>query len=228
MDSNLMSQITHREAHRLINFKADQALDANTGSILETHLNGCPECRGYASELDELENLLRKMKHGFDLRPTPLHLDHIQYRSKESTFGFPINVMVTRITTMVVAFIAVAIVGWQFFSASIASPAAPYTAIPIPTPSTYLTATQVNVLFRNCGYLSYQVKTDDTLNGIARQFSVPVKMIMELNGIKDENINPSMQIKIPVCDHTPTVTIDAPNSTITITPQFEPNTPTPG
>ena len=136
--------------------------------------------------------------------------------------------MVTRITTIVVAFIAVIIVGWQFFSASMASPAAPYTAIPIPTPSTYLTATQVNILFRNCSYLSYRVQAGDTLDGIARQFSVSRKMIMELNGIKDENINPSMEIKIPVCDHTPTVTIDTPNSTITITPQFEPNTPTPG
>ena len=111
-----MSQITHEEARRLINFNADQSLDANTGSILDAHLNGCTECRKYASELDELENLLRKMKHSLDLRPAPLHLDQIMHRSKGISFRFLNNTMVTRITTIVAAFIAVAIVTWQFLS----------------------------------------------------------------------------------------------------------------
>jgi hypothetical protein len=223
-----MSQITHEEVRRLINIRADLSLDANTGSILDAHLNKCIECKRYASELDDLEILLRKMNRSLNLRPTPLRLDQITHRSRDTAFGFLKNTMVTRIVTIVTAFIAVAIVTWQFFSASVASPTIPYTAIPIPTPSTSLTSTKSNILFLNCGYLSYQVQEGDTLDDIALRFSIPKETIMDFNEIKEENINPAMQIRIPICDHTPTVTIDTPNSTITITPQFEPITPTPG
>jgi len=223
-----MSQITHEEARRLINFNADQSLDANTGSILDAHLNGCAECRRYASELDELENLLRKMNHSLNLRPTPLNLGQIMHRSKDTALGVLNNIMVTRIETTVAAFLIVAIVTWQFLSANVVSPTMPYTAIPIPTPSTYLTSTNANTLFLNCGYLSYQVQAGDTLDGIALRFSVSKEAIMDFNGMKEENINPAMQIRIPACEHTPTVTIDTPNSTVTITPQFESITPTPG
>jgi hypothetical protein len=228
MENDPMSQITHEEAHRLINFKADQSLDADTGPILESHLNGCVECKRYASELDELENLLRKMKRSLNLRPTPLYFDQVSHQSKGTVFGFLNNVLVTRITTMVAGFIVLAVAAWQFLSANVVSPTTPYTAIPIPTPSTYLTSTNANILFLNCGYFSYQVQAGDTLDSLALRFSIPKETIMDFNGMKEENINPAMQIRIPTCEHTPTVTIDATNSTITITPQFEPITPTPG
>jgi LysM repeat protein len=74
----------------------------------------------------------------------------------------------------------------------------------------------------------YQVQAGDTLDGIALQFSVPKETIMEFNGMKGEIIGPAMQIRIPICDHTPTATINTPTTTITITPQFEPITVTPG
>jgi hypothetical protein len=177
--------------------------------------------------IDDLENLLKKMKHSLNLSPTPLRLDQITHRSRNTIFGFLNNVVVTRIATMSAAFIAVAVVTWQFFSASIASPATLYTAIPVPTPSAYLTSTHANILFLNCGYLFYQVQAGDTLDGIALLFSIPKKAIMDFNGMKKENINPAMQIRIPACHHPATVTIDTSNSTITITLQFEPLTPTP-
>jgi LysM repeat protein len=229
MEDNLMSPISHEEARRLINFNADQPLDAKTGFVLDIHLNGCMECRRYASELNELENLLRKMKPGLNLRPAPLHLDQIMHQSKGTAFGFLNNVLVTRITTITAAFITVAIVTWQILSASSASPVIPYTAIPVPTPSTYfITSTNTDIMLLNCDYVPYQTQAGDTMDSIALQFSVSKETIMDFNEMKEEEIKPSMQIRIPTCSRTPTVTSEILNSTITITPQFEPITLTPG
>ncbi len=221
-----MSQITHDEARRLINLNVDQVLDANTCSILDTHLNKCAECRGYASELDKVENVLRKMKHGWDPRRVPLQLDQIISRSKNTGFGFANNVTITKMAMMVLTIIIVVALGtWQFSIVSAPSPTASYTVIPIPTPSTFLTSTKVTI---NCDYVPYQVQAGDTLDSIASQFSVTKEMIMDFNGMQEDQIDPSMQIRIPLCNHTPTVTINTPNTTITISPQFEPITPTPG
>jgi hypothetical protein len=226
MENNPMSQITHEQARRLINFNIDQALDANTLSMLNAHLNGCAGCRNYASELGEVESILRKTKHRWDLRPTPLHPVQIMSRSKNKSFGFANNLTIVRTATMVLAVIAAAIGAWQFSMVNIASPITPSAAIPIPTPSTYLTS--ANGMLRNCDYVLYQVQAGDTMNGIASQFSVPKETIMEFNGMKNEKIEPPMQIRIPTCDHTPTATINTPITTITITPQFETITVTPG
>jgi hypothetical protein len=224
-----MSPISHEEARRLINFNADQSLDAKTGYILEIHLNGCLECRKYAGELDELENLLRKMKPGLNLRPAPLHLDQIMHRSKGSAFGFLNHILVTRITAITVAFFSVAIVTWQFLNVGNASPATLYAIIPIPTPSTYfITSTNTGMMLLNCDYVPYQTQVGDTMNSIALQFSVSKETIMDFNGMKEEEIKPSMQLRIPRCRRIPTKTSEVVNSTITITPQFEPITLTPG
>ena len=226
MENNPLSQITHEQARRLTNFNIDQALDANTLSILNAHLNGCAECRTYAGELGDVENILRKMKHRWDLRPTPLHLDQIMGRSKNKAFGFANGITIVRTATMVLAVIAVVLGAWQFSMVNVASPTAPSAVIPIPTPSTYLTS--ANAMLRNCDYVLYQVQAGDTLDGIASQFSVPKGTIMDFNGVKAEKIYTSMQLRIPICDHTPTATINTPTTTTTITPQFEPITVTPG
>jgi LysM repeat protein len=227
MENSLMPQITHEEARRLIDFNADQSLDTTTGSILDAHLNGCTECRRYACELNQLENLLRKMKQNFHMRPTPLQLDQIKHRSEGAAFLD--SIMVTRIVPLVAALIAVTIVTWQFLSTNTVSPAIPYTAIPIPTPSTYfVTSTNTNFMLLNCDYVVYQIQAGDTWDNIALQFSVPKETIMEFNGMKEEEIKPATQLKIPACNHTPTVTTEGSDSTVTITPQYEPITPTPG
>jgi spore germination protein YaaH len=74
----------------------------------------------------------------------------------------------------------------------------------------------------------YQIREGDTLESIAEQFSVPKNMIMEFNDMQEEGMQPPMLVRIPLCARTPTITIYPPNTTITITPQFEPITPTPG
>jgi len=127
---------------------------------------------------------------------------------------------------MILTIIALVIGSWQFSIIGVSSPTATYTAIPIPTPSTYLTS--VNEMLLGCENIEYQVQAGDTLDIIALQFSVTKESIMDFNHMQEENIQPSMQIRIPTCTQTPTITIYPPNTTITITPQFEPITSTPG
>lgn len=221
-----MTQISHEEARSLINLNADQALDADRYSILNTHLNNCAECRSYASELNEVEIVLRGLSQKLDRRSASPGLDQILAQSKSPLFGFSNNITATSMATMVLAVIAVVIGVWQFSIFGAPSPVSTYTAIPIPTPSTHLTSTNATLL--NCEHVVYQAHEGDTLEGIAAQFSIPKDMIMKFNKMQEEKIQPSMLIRIPLCARTPTITIYPPNTTITITPQFEPITPTPG
>ncbi|MBI5354443.1 MAG: LysM peptidoglycan-binding domain-containing protein [Chloroflexi bacterium] len=221
-----MTQISHEEARSLINFNADQALDADKHSILNAHLNNCTECKSYASELSEVENILHKLNPTLDRHPTPMNLDRILGGSKNAAIGFANSFTVTKMAMMILAVIAVVIGSWQFSIIGVSSPTATYTAIPIPTPSTYLTS--VNEIFLDCEFIEYQVQAGDTLDIIALQFSVTKELIMDFNHMQEENIQPSMHIRIPTCAQTPTITIYPPNTTITITPQFEPITSTPG
>ena len=226
MENNHLSPITHAEARRLINFNSDQVLDVGSYSILNAHLNACVECRSYASELDEVENILRTLKQKWNQHPAPLHIVQIKSQNKNVSFGLAKNLTMTSMTMMVLAVIVMSIGIWQFSILNSALPATPLMAIPIPTPSTYLTSAKATIL--NCDYVPYQVQANDTLDNIALQFSVPKETIMDLNGMKEEKIEPGTQLSIPLCNHTPTVTINAPNTTITISPQFEPITLTPG
>lgn len=221
-----MTQITHAEAQRLINFNADQPLDASTYRILDTHLNDCAECRNYAHQLNEVENILRKIKDQWNSQSTPLPLISVTHQNTQTNPGFSRGVVATRMVMMVLTIvIMMATVTWRYSIPNSASPTAPQMAIPIPTPSTHLTSTKVTTL--NCVYMSYQVRSNDTLNSIAAQFSIPKETIMKLNGLSEEKIETGMQIRIPICDHTPTVPSDAPNTIITTSPQIEPITQTP-
>jgi hypothetical protein len=51
---------------------------------------------------------------------------------------------------------------------------------------------------------------------------------MQFNDMELETLYPSDQIRIPLCNSTATGTFNAPTGTITITPQFEQHTSTPG
>lgn len=219
-----MSQITHTEAHWLINFNADQPLDTGTRLILDAHLNDCAACRRYARQLGEVENILQKIKSRWELQPVPLF--STTHQGKKTSLAFSRSPLATRITMMVLTILIMAVtVTWRYSMPSMTFPTTAQMAIPIPTPSTSLTSTKAMTL--NCVYMSYQVQSGDTWNSIALQFSIPKETIMKLNGIREEKIESGTQIKIPACDHTPTVPSDAPSTIITTSPQFDPITETP-
>jgi hypothetical protein len=96
--------------------------------------------------------------------------------------------------------------------------------LPIPTPSIQYTAT--NSLALHCQEILYTVQENDTLQSIAEEHGTSKELIMQVNNLNTEVIQPGLELLVPVCESTPTSTIYPP--TFTITPILEPITYTPG
>jgi hypothetical protein len=208
-------QITHQEARRLIQFHADESLNAQEKTVLFAHLKGCIECRSYAAELKELEDtLLPMIRRQWSVRPIPLSMSDIKAKRKmQSPFS---NFLAMR--TAVIGFIFAAFVfsAWQFTRPGgqpLGLP--PAIVAPVSTPS--LASTNTLVSSEPCGGKVYTVQANDTLSGIAAQFSTSVDEIISRNGLKTETIHLGMPLMIPVCNFTPTSTL-SPTTTTTYTP----------
>jgi LysM repeat protein len=217
-------QITHAKALRLIQYQADGAVVGENEKELHRHLADCAECRAYAEEFHEMENVLQSvMRKQWTLRPAPLSLARLTATSTE--WKNKRALLITRISLISFAFLASVFIGWQLALTSTSmlitsQPVLP----PVPTPSTLFTATIHSSA--NCSEALYTVQTGDTLETIAQQFSTTKETIMEWNQLKTESINPNMEMRIRICDSTPTSTTHPPTSTIT--PILEPITYTPG
>ena len=206
-------QIVHEQARRLIQFNADGMLTAPEKSLLNAHLNECRQCRAFADEIRELERLLLPvMKRQWNLRPIPFSIDgFVSKRNTEPEARILLATRKSMISLMAVIFIFGI---WQFSLSG--GPASSLPGIPpIPTPSLQMTGTQ-NV-FEGCERMLYRVQGNDTLTGIASQFSVSKEMIMRLNHMKSETLDARMELKIPLCTLTPTTTYTPATEPITST-----------
>ena len=218
-------QITHQEARQLIQRRADQPLDESKREMLNMHLKGCTVCAEYANEIQETEATLRiALRKQWDVSPMPLEVMNIKVKITPN--NKPTEYLATRSALVGMAVLVFFFVFWQFTynPNGYQSPASIGVAV-IPTPSLRLTSTQNN--FDNCEMLQYEVRRNDTVESLARQFLVSENVIRELNNLKtDREILPSL-LTIPACELTPTVTTYPPTST-TNTPALERITYTPG
>lgn len=217
-------QISHAEAMQLIQFQADHALHGDKQKILNEHLTTCSECRTYAQQLNQLENVLKNVMHSqWDLRPAPLSMAALMGNNTGKKYSSAL--LITRTALISMALLAFVIVGWQFTDANTRSVSGTqFVMLPIPTPSTQITAT--SLLSSHCLQIHYQVQKNDTLEDIATHFATSKEMLMKLNNMSSESIQLNKELLIPVCDITPTNTLPPP--TFTITPILDPITSTPG
>lgn len=217
-------QITHAEAHRLIQFDLDHILDPEKQKFLFSHLEECDACRGYAVEMRAMENRLQVLmnKQWNHQGPLPLSIDSIKAQSNVP--GSASNLFQLRTALLSMVLVAFSFIIWQLTATSfVSSGQIPSTILPVPTPSTLTTASLVSP---TCEWTLHKVKTSDTLEGIAIQYSVSKQAIMTLNGMDSEWVYESIEIKIPQCDVTPTMTAYLP--TTTLTPDLELFVDTPG
>jgi predicted anti-sigma-YlaC factor YlaD len=208
-------QITHQEARRLIHFQADEALSRQEKTVLVAHLKACLECRAYAAEIKELEEtLLPVMKRQWNLRPIPLSISDLRTkRSMKSSFR---NILAMRRAMVAIVFVVFVFSAWQLTRTGqllLGLPAV--IAAPVSTPS--LESTNTMVGSENCYGILYTVQANDTLSGIAAQFSISKDELISLNGLGTETIHIGMVLLIPVCKFTPTSTL-SPTTTTTYTP----------
>lgn len=222
-------QITHEEFRTLIDFNADHALNAQEKGRLAAHLKGCSECRAYAEEIKEVENLLLPVMNAkWNLRPVPLSIQSLI--AKQHARFQASNILTMRTALISLVFAVFVFSAWQFVLTGRQTPGqSPVSVLPAPTPSALRAqSTSTRVMFNNCDMLSYAVQEHDTLASIARQFLTSKEALIVLNDLKTEAINPTMKLKVPACHFTPTSTILAGTFTTTYTPGSYLTTSTPG
>jgi LysM repeat protein len=218
-------QITHEEAHKLIQFNVDEALDAQQKSTLFAHLKDCIECRAYAEGIQEIESiLLPVMKRRWNISPIPLSIQAILAR-KTSRAQANI-ILATRTAAIGVVFLALMFSAWQFAlsGGQVSSPLPVGSILPVPTPSAQSTSTK-SMSPNNCGEVRYVVRESDTLESIAHRFLVSKEVIVVANRLKTEAIHPAMELIIPICGSTPVGTVTL--FSTTYTPSISPVASTP-
>lgn len=219
--------ITHEQAHKLIQLNMEHMLNAQETARLSAHLRGCSECNAYAREINEVAKLLPAlMKRQWSTQPAPLSISALA-GSKEPIRTSALLTMRTVAISLVV--IALFFSAWQFMlTGSASSPQLPLQVPPVPTPSTQpAQSTSTKITFENCEMIQYRVLESDSLESIAGQFSVSEAEIMEINRLKNEAVDSSMELLIPVCNFTPTGTFHAATFTTTFTPRIIATTSTP-
>ena len=216
--------ITHEEARRLIHFDADQVLKMDQKSILRLHLKDCVECRDYANSMANMTSMLSstmEKKWGQPQFPLPIAIQ-LPKRNSRITDSL---ILATRITAVGVMAIAL-----LFSVRQVTGPVEggsgtlPVSAPPIPTPSIQSTSTEI--LLQSCAQILYIVQPNDTIEGIANQFSVSKEEIMAANGLDDDALQVGRELMIASCTVQPTGTFHATGTLYT--PFTSPTISTPG
>lgn len=197
-------QITHEEARQLIQFNADEALNPEQKTLLSTHIETCFECRDYAAEIQEIENiLLPMMKRQWNRRPLPLSISDLRVKK---TANLSRNIVAMRKAIISFVFMALVFSVWQFTRSGQPLPGVS-TVIASSVPTPFLEFTSTTSSSENCNFSHYIVQANDTLARIADRFSVAEEEIISLNHLKKETLNSGMTLMIPACNFTPTSTI---------------------
>jgi hypothetical protein len=203
-------QISHAEAHRLIQQSFEDSLPREEENALTVHLQACPECSSYRDELKDLEYILRStMNKHWGLTST-LNVDAVAGKvNSQGRLGIQLAAISLTIMLVVVG-------AWRLINSNIA-PAnmTPPQVSPIPTPSTQMTSTRT--LDSNCEEIAYTVREGDTLAGIAAMFSTPVETILNWNNLQSDLLEAGSEITIPVC-FTPSATAHPATFTVTFSP----------
>lgn len=217
-------QITHMEAHQLIQYNLDRALNSEKQKRLFAHLQECDTCRAYADGMHDMENVLHQVMHKqWNHHPLPLSMDSIRSQNI-----FPKNahsLFVLRTALVSIVLVAFSFLIWQLrTTVDNSSEQISLSLAPVPTPSIQLSTASLES--PECSWSLHKVDRMDTLDNIARQYSVSKDEIIIFNKMNSDLIYESMELKIPQCNPTPTVTAHMP--TTTLTPILELSIDTPG
>ena len=200
-------QITHEEAHRLIQLHADQALNAGSQAMLSAHLQDCSACQVYAQEIKEVESLLRPvMQRHWNVEPGPHSLTALQKKHNYRTQAFAVLAMRTALVSL---FLVAFVLGVQsVMQPSPGSSSQQAMAIPpVPTPSVLATTTKS--IPAECEVALYTVQAGDTLERLAAQFALAKEELIAYNRLRKDTLAAGMELEIPVCGFTATGTVIA-------------------
>jgi hypothetical protein len=217
-------QMTHEEAHKLIQFNTDDALNPHEKNELQSHLESCAECQAYANSMRGMESILIPLlQKKWNKQPIPLSIPTVM--AKRDVRISQRMFLATRIAAIGMICVTFVFSIWQLTLSNQPTPGPILVSVPpVPTPSTQFISTTGTL--DTCEYRLYIVKENDTLENIADLFSISKAEILAINNMKTETLNATVEILIPVCTSTPTGTVNA--FTTTYTPSISPITSTPG
>jgi LysM repeat protein len=226
MENKIKMQITHEEARRLIHLASDEQLKVHQKGMLESHLASCAECKNYADSIHNMESILQPLlQKQWAQRPIPLPIAALISSPNDRSPN--INLLATRIAAIGMMFAVFMFSAWQLASLkpNTAGPALPSNP-PIPVSSTSTLLISATAQTQTCEKVSYIVQGNDTLASVAYRFSTSKREIMIANTMKSETVIKGTELIIPVCNFTPTGTINP--LTTTFTPILRTITSTPG
>lgn len=217
-------QITHEEAHKLIQFRADGALKLHERHLLASHLETCADCQQYATGIGKVETVLRPLLgRQWNSEHLPLSIELLRRKERSASERM---LVASRVAAFAVVFVAFFFGAWNFTVYSHRSPAPFEPGVPlIPTPFTSTVTAGTEVSFKSCAMIPYVVQPNDTLARIAYQFSVPVDQVLQINSMRGTTLITGETLLIPACTSTATNTAAA--RTTTFTPAHYSTTTTP-
>jgi len=218
-----MEPITHQIIRALLQAAADRPLLAAEQATVRTHLAQCKECQAYATQLDELQDGLRRVtRQQWNKSAASLPLQTIKERSRRMQHQKRVTANIGRFAVaplLVFAFVLVIrmVVPPQIAANTIVlTIQTPQLAQRTPTPTHPNTSTESIV--QECNKVAYVVQKGDTLGAIAARFGVEPEAILSFNGLASDRLDPNTTLIIPICGATPTGTSTAPAVTITTQP----------
>lgn len=230
-----MTEITHKAARALLQAALDRPLVATERAALEAHLTGCEECGEYANRLANLEEKLRGVLHvKWDNARPDLNLQTIKNPSlvkllwinlfrQSQAFG-----KATVIAALLLGyFVIVNLVGVRVRITSDETP----TVLPTPnilvlnsatSPTPSLQTSLTGNTVQACKTVLYVVQENDTLESVAIRFGTTIEAILESNpednSLTANMVFTGMEIRIPLCESTPSRTASVPADMRTTAP----------
>lgn len=218
--------ITHEAARRLIQFSLDDSITTDKRTILADHLATCEACQTYSREVREVESVLRTaMRRRWLVNPLPLSLNTIRGQTIQKTLKS--TILATRLVILSMFFAVLAFSIWQLGTPNQQENAiAPVAILPNPTPSLQATNTKDNS--QVCQNIVYEVQPEDTLENLARRFAMDEESILEANNLEADAVRAGVELIVPICNSTPTITARPPTFTTTLAPLIQLTAYTPG
>ena len=231
-----MSNLSHQYARALLHRLADQIIEPEQKTALETHLAICKECCDYARNLTCMETTLRSAMHAsWDRQQPTLDLDQIMHPSPvkiiwSSIFNFSHSV--GRITIMAALFLGCLLLANHFGIETPISHESSPTTIPTPNedglylsayppPTATLRITLTSQGTQVCVDGIYYVQTTEDIERIASFLGVSVEEILEYNEITTNPISPGTRLYLPQCNSAPAQTASVISNPLSITPGNE-------
>ena len=205
-------QISHLEAKTLIQYSSDSSLTEGEKKVLALHLTSCSTCFTFAKEIKEVEVSLQSIAKQFTNIPyTPLSANIFTRKRNLKNIWLPQLMLVS------ISCIFLVLGAWQFSQVDW-SPISntPLQVAPIPTPS--ITLTNTLVFSQDCQNINYTTQQGDTLESIAKYFNISSELIQNKNNLYSTDLKVGTKLLIPLCDVTPSLTINPPTFTTTYSP----------